>query len=53
MKVIKGITRVEVIKGSERVYVEYDIKECMLSSQDNGKTLKIFIKGKEDETTIK
>lgn len=49
MRIIKGITRIEVIKGCERVYVDYDIGEVMLSTQDRGKTMKIFVTSKESQ----
>jgi hypothetical protein len=44
------ITRIEIIdrsKGVEdgggRVYVNLDIKDCWVSMQDNGSTMKVFI----------
>lgn len=45
---LSKVTRLEVIdhspKGTGRAFVKYDIKELELSYQDDGRTLKIFIK---------
>lgn len=38
------VTRLEIINESGRDFVKYDIKVNLLSLQDNGKTLKIFIR---------
>ena len=38
------ITRVEVIDEDGRSYVNYAVSELILSLQDDGKTLKIFLK---------
>lgn len=40
----ENITRVEVIDKNGRKYVNTNVKECILSYQDNNKTLKIFLK---------
>lgn len=44
------ITRIEIIdrtkgveEGGGRVYTNYDIKDCWVSMQDDGKTMKVFI----------
>ena len=42
----ESITRVEVIDKEGRQFVRHDIEGgIMLSGQDNGKTLKIFLDG--------
>lgn len=41
---LEGVNRFEVIDSTGRAYVKYDIKELKLSSQDDGHTLKVFIK---------
>lgn len=44
------ITRVEVIeRGVKRHYVNYAADEVVLSLQDEGRTLKVFIKEVKDE----
>jgi len=40
----KKITRFEVIDENGRAYTKYDIDSFELSYQDNGRTLKVFIK---------
>jgi hypothetical protein len=42
---LKKVTRIEVIDNSGRAYVSWD-KNIEFSIQDNGRTLKIFIKPK-------
>jgi hypothetical protein len=46
--VLPKVTRVEVIQHSEpyngRAYTNYNAKDVELQYQDNGKTLKIFLK---------
>ena len=42
----KGVTRLEIIEGSIRKFVKWDC-EIEFSFQDNGKTLKIFVKDGE------
>jgi hypothetical protein len=46
--VLPKVTRVEVIQHSEpyngRAYTNYDAKEVEIQYQDDGKTLKIFLK---------
>ena len=40
------ITRIEIIdriKGGGRVYVNWDIQDCWVSIQDEGRTMKVFI----------
>ena len=46
---VQNITRVEVIDGSGRVYVNMNVGELILSLQDNKRTLKIFVEDAEDE----
>lgn len=43
------VTRVEVIDDSGRAYTQYDLKDVMLATQDNGRTLKIFVRSKDKE----
>jgi len=41
------ITRVEVIeRGKGREYTNYEVKNVILSLQDDGRTLKVFINEK-------
>lgn len=43
----KKVTRVEVIeKGVARHFVDWDCKRVVVSLQDDGKTLKVFIREK-------
>lgn len=47
------VTRLEIIDNETgRDYVRYDIDEIQLHFQDNGKTLKIFIKSKFQEKKV-
>jgi hypothetical protein len=47
---LSHVNRVEVIDDNGRSYTEYKAKEVQLSIQDNGETLKIFLKnGQENE----
>ena len=43
------VTRVELIDGSGRVYVNMSVVEVLLSLQDEERTLKIFIEDIKDE----
>lgn len=43
---VKHINRLEVIDEQGRAYVNMDIKEIDFSIQDNGRTLKFFVKSK-------
>lgn len=38
------ITRVEVIDSTGRAYTQYNVKEVQMSIQDDGRTMKIFLK---------
>lgn len=38
------VTRVEVIDSSGRAYTCYDAKDVEISTQDNGRTIKVFLK---------
>lgn len=40
---VTEITRFEVIDESGRVYTNHNVESIVLSAQDDGKTLKIFI----------
>jgi|TARA_R110000803_G_scaffold30810_1_gene69166 hypothetical protein len=41
------ITRVEVIGDEGREYVKHDLEMVEISTQDDGRTLKIFVSRKE------
>lgn len=43
------VTRVELIDGSGRVYVNMNVVELLLSLQDDERTLKIFVEDSKDE----
>lgn len=47
---LKNVTRVEVIDGEGRAYLKYGVNDIELSVQDNGTTLKIFIRADEGAT---
>ena len=38
------ITRVEVIDSNGRSYTQYDVEEVQMSIQDDGRTMKIFLR---------
>ena len=38
------VTRVEVIDNTGRAYMEYNAADVQVSFQDDGKTLKVFLK---------
>ena len=40
-------TRVEVIDETGRVYTNYSCKEVVIDIQDEGRTVKVFLKNKE------
>ena len=42
-KVVEGPTRIELIDETGRVYTSWSVKSVRFSSQDEGKTLKIFV----------
>jgi len=42
------VTRVEVIDQHGRAYTAYEVSNVKISFQDNNKTLKIFLKNKEE-----
>lgn len=44
LKLFENINRLEVIDETGRVYTNYNVKELELSLQDEGLTLKLFIK---------
>jgi hypothetical protein len=46
---LERVTRVEVIDGHGRSYVHYNADLVEYSIQDNGRTLKIFIKDKRED----
>jgi hypothetical protein len=46
---VQNITRVELIDGRGRVYVNMNVGDVILSLQDNKRTLKIFVEDAEDE----
>ncbi len=41
------VTRLEVIDSTGRAYTQWDVKDVQLSFQDEGRTLKIFLKNEE------
>ena len=41
---LKKVSRVDVIDASGRAYVKYGVDDVRFDIQDNGRTLKIFIK---------
>ena len=47
---IENVTRVELIDGSGRVYVNMNVADVILSLQDNKRTLKIFVEDAKDES---
>lgn len=46
---LNAVTRVEVIDEYGRSYVHYNASVVQYSIQDDGKTLKIFVKGNKSE----
>jgi hypothetical protein len=46
----KDLNRVEVIDESGRAYTNYSVDKAEISFQDDGRTLKIFIKTKKHES---
>jgi hypothetical protein len=38
------VTRVEVIDSTGRAYTKWDVKDVQISIQDDGRTMKIFLK---------
>ena len=47
---VENVTRVELIDGSGRVYVNMNVADVILSLQDNKRTLKIFVEDAKDES---
>ena len=45
----EAVNRVEVIDNTGRKYVKYDVKYVGLDLQDDGKTLKVFVKYTPEE----
>ena len=46
---LERVTRVEVIDDTDRKYVNWEVDNVIISLQDAGRTMKIFIDNKEDE----
>jgi phosphopantetheinyl transferase (holo-ACP synthase) len=46
---IDKVTRFEVVDNKGRAYVKYGVQELKLSLQDDGKTLKAFVRFEEEE----
>ena len=46
---LERVTRVEVIDDTGRKYVNWEVDNVIISLQDAGRTMKIFIDNKEDE----
>lgn len=51
MKSNNIVTRVEVIDGTGRAYVKTKLQEVILAYQDDGRTLKIFVREALDDNT--
>ena len=47
---VENVTRVELIDGSGRVYVNMNVADVIVSLQDNQSTLKIFVEDARDES---
>ena len=45
----KQVTRFEVIDEEGRSYTKYNVEDIELSFQDDGRTLKVFLKVKDDK----
>lgn len=45
----KGVTRFEVIDNKGRAYTKYNIEEIKFQLQDDGRTLKAFVRFEEEE----
>lgn len=45
----KGVTRFEVIDNKGRVYVKHNVEELKFQLQDDGRTLKAFVRFEEEE----
>lgn len=45
------VTRVEVVDENGRSYVKYGVSDIEFSLQDQGRTLKIFLKVESNERT--
>lgn len=43
------VTRVEVVDNTGRVYTKYNVVNVYCQLQDDGKTLKMFLKYEEEE----
>ena len=46
---LERVTRVEIIDDTGRKYVNWEVDNVIISLQDAGRTMKIFIDNKEDE----
>ena len=46
LKDYPDVTRVEVITNSGREFVRYECSNVQVSLQDNGRTIKVFLKSK-------
>lgn len=47
IETLQEVTRVEIIDETGRVYVRYNLSDVQLVTQDDGRTIKIFVRGKE------
>lgn len=45
----KGVTRFEVIDNKGRVYAKHNVEELKFQLQDDGRTLKAFVRFEEEE----
>lgn len=46
---LNNVNRIEVIDNNGRAYVKYDVESVVMQLQDDGKTLKLFVKYVEEE----
>jgi hypothetical protein len=46
---LDNVNRIEVIDNNGRAYVKYDVDSVVMQLQDDGKTLKLFVKYIEEE----
>jgi uncharacterized protein YnzC (UPF0291/DUF896 family) len=51
-QVLNKITRFEVIDQTGRIFVTHSVKDIQLSYQDEGRTLKVFLKLDNDTKRI-
>ena len=52
VKVLEDVNRVEVVDDQGRAYVNHGVSEVCYSLQDDGKTLKVFIRSHHPVTEL-